>query len=159
MSEFTIESFIEIFTDGACRGNPGIGGWGALLCYRDVEKELKGVEIDTTNNRMELTATIKALSALKNPSRVRLWTDSKYVQQGITEWVPNWKKRNWRTSANKAVKNKDLWQLLDSRKNQHEIQWRWVKGHAGNRGNEIADRLANDAIDQYLEGASIMKRK
>ena len=157
MVEPGIDPVVEIYTDGACRGNPGLGGWGALLRYQQIEKELKGAEIDTTNNRMELTAAIEALRALKNPSRVRLWTDSKYVQQGITAWLPNWKKRNWRTSANKPVKNEDLWQLLDSCTTRHEIEWRWVKGHSGNRGNETADGLANEAIDEYLDGASGIK--
>ncbi len=142
---------VEIYTDGACRGNPGTGGWGALLRYQKVEKELKGAELTTTNNRMELTAAIEALQALKKRSRVLLWTDSKYVQQGITTWLPNWKKRNWRTSANKPVKNEDLWKLLDTHENRHDIEWRWVKGHSGNPGNETADRLANEAIDDYLQ--------
>ena len=145
---------IEIYTDGACRGNPGMGGWGALLRYQDIKKEIKGAEVDTTNNRMELTAAIEALRALKTPSRVLLWTGSKYVQQGITAWLPNWKKRNWRTSANKPVKNDDLWKLLDIHSAKHEMDWRWVKGHAGNAGNETADRLANEAIDEYLQGGS-----
>jgi len=141
---------VEIYTDGACRGNPGVGGWAALLRFRGIEKEINGAESDTTNNRMELTAAIEALRALKTPSRVRLWTDSKYVQKGITEWLPNWKKRNWKTSANKPVKNSDLWKLLDSNRTQHEIEWRWVKGHSGDPGNEAADRLANEAIDNYI---------
>ena len=141
---------VEIYTDGACRGNPGTGGWGALLRYQNIEKELKGAELSTTNNRMELTAAIEALQALKTRSRVLLWTDSKYVQQGITTWLPNWKKRNWRTSANKPVKNEDLWKLLDTHRNRHDIEWRWVKGHSGNPGNEAADRLANEAIDDHI---------
>lgn len=141
---------VEIFTDGACRGNPGMGGWAALLRHEGREKEINGAEPETTNNRMELTAAIEALRALKIPSRVRLWTDSKYVQLGITEWLPNWKKRNWRTSANKPVKNADLWQCLDELRLNHEIEWRWVKGHAGDAGNEAADRLANQAIDDYI---------
>ena len=147
----TTTQTVEIYTDGACRGNPGTGGWGALLRYQNVEKELKGAELTTTNNRMELTAAIEALQALKTRSRVLLWTDSKYVQQGITTWLPNWKKRNWRTSANKPVKNEDLWKLLDTHENRHDIEWRWVKGHSGNPGNEAADRLANEAIDDYLQ--------
>ena len=142
---------VEIYTDGACRGNPGTGGWGVLLRYQSIEKELKGAELTTTNNRMELTAAIEALQALKTRSRVLLWTDSKYVQQGITAWLPNWKKRNWRTSANKLVKNEDLWKLLDTHGSRHDIEWRWVKGHSGNPGNEAADRLANEAIDDYLQ--------
>ena len=152
MIEPKLDLVVEIYTDGACRGNPGLGGWGALLRYQQIEKELKGAEANTTNNRMELTAAIEALRALKYHSRVRLWTDSKYVQQGITVWLPNWKKRNWRTSANKPVKNEDLWQLLDSYRTRHEIQWCWVKGHSGDHGNEAADRLGNEAIDEHLAG-------
>ncbi|TDJ65064.1 MAG: ribonuclease HI [Proteobacteria bacterium] len=149
------QSLVEIFTDGACRGNPGLGGWGALLHYEGIEKRINGAEPDTTNNRMELAAAIEALRALKLPSRVRLWTDSKYVQQGITQWLPNWKKQNWRTSGNKAVKNKDLWKILDKLSARHDIEWRWVKGHSGNAGNEAVDALANQAIDDYIRsGAS-----
>jgi ribonuclease HI len=144
------QPLVEIFTDGACRGNPGVGGWAALLRYQGIEKRINGTEPDTTNNRMELTAAIEALRALKIPSRVRLWTDSRYVQEGITEWLPNWKKRNWRTSANKPVKNADLWVLLDELRVRHEIEWRWVRGHAGDPGNEAADKLANQAIDEYI---------
>ncbi len=143
---------VEIYTDGACRGNPGMGGWGVLLRYGDIEKRLHGFAIDTTNNRMELTAAIEALNALKVPAEVRLWTDSKYVLQGITEWLPNWKKRNWRTSANKPVKNADLWQELEAARARHTIDWRWVRGHSGEVGNETADALANQAIDEYLAG-------
>lgn len=141
---------VEIFTDGACRGNPGVGGWAALLRYGGIEKRINGAEPETTNNRMELAAAIAALRALKMPSRVRLWTDSRYVQRGITEWLPNWKKKNWRTSGNKPVKNTDLWRTLDELNIRHEIQWRWVKGHAGDPGNEEADKLANQAIDDYI---------
>ena len=144
---------VEIFTDGACRGNPGLGGWAALLRYEGIEKEIKGAEPETTNNRMELIAAIESLRALKIPSRVRLWTDSRYVQQGITEWLPNWKKRNWRTSNNKPVKNAELWTLLDELNTRHQIKWCWVKGHAGDPGNEAADKLANDAIDDYMRCA------
>lgn len=147
MSESPI---VEIYTDGACRGNPGVGGWGALLSYQGIEKELYGAEAQTTNNRMELRAAIEALRALKVRSTVHLWTDSKYVQQGITAWLPNWKKRNWRTSANKPVKNDDLWRQLDEQSRAHQIDWRWVKGHAGDPGNEAADALANRAIDEHL---------
>lgn len=144
------DPFVEIYTDGACRGNPGAGGWGVLLRYGDVEKHLYGAAAATTNNRMELTAAIEALKALKVPAQVRMWTDSKYVLQGITEWLPNWIKRNWRTSANKPVKNADLWQDLDRERGRHSVDWRWVKGHSGNPGNEAADLLANKAIDEYL---------
>jgi ribonuclease HI len=138
---------VEIFTDGACRGNPGPGGWGALLRFGDVEKTLKGGETLTTNNRMELMAAIAALAALKEPCNVVLTTDSQYVRKGITEWLDNWKRRNWRTAAKKPVKNVDLWQRLDEEATRHEIDWRWVKGHSGHRENEIADSLANQAID------------
>jgi len=127
-----------------------MGGWGAVLRYRGAEKALNGAAPDTTNNRMELTAAIEALRALKIPSQVRLWTDSKYVQQGITQWLPNWKRRNWRTHANKPVKNADLWRQLDAERQVHDIEWCWVKGHAGHPGNEAADALANAAIDAYL---------
>jgi ribonuclease HI len=129
-----------------------MGGWGALFRYRTVEKKLKGAVTGTTNNRMELMAAIEALRALKVKSRVRLWTDSKYVQQGITQWLPNWKRRDWRTSANQPVKNADLWRLLDEQQRRHDIQWCWVKGHSGDPGNETADALANDAIDNYING-------
>lgn len=141
---------VEIFTDGACRGNPGPGGWGALLRYDGVEKELSGAEADTTNNRMELTAAIRALAELKRPCRVQLTTDSVYVKNGITQWLPNWKKRNWRTAGKKPVKNQDLWLQLDAMTAKHEIEWHWVKGHSGHRENELADLLANRAIDNLL---------
>lgn len=138
---------IEIYTDGACSGNPGAGGWGALLRWKDVEKELSGAEKDTTNNRMEMTAVIQALQALKKPCNITLYTDSKYVMNGITEWLPNWKKNNWRTSNKKsAVKNVDLWQKIDELIAQHEIRWVWVKGHDGNPDNERVDALARNAI-------------
>lgn len=140
---------VEIFTDGACRGNPGPGGWGVLLRYGATEKELFGGEPDTTNNRMELTAAIEGLSALtRAPCEVVLTTDSEYVRKGITEWMDNWKKRNWRTAAKQPVKNADLWQKLDTVAAKHHIDWRWVKGHSGHRENEIADQLANKGIDQ-----------
>ena len=139
---------LEIYTDGACRGNPGPGGWGALLISGKNERTMHGGEADTTNNRMELTAAIEALNALKQSSTVVLYTDSKYVMDGINEWMPNWKKRAWKTAAKKPVKNKDLWQALDAATNSHEIKWRWVKGHAGNPGNEKADELANLGIDE-----------
>lgn len=141
---------VEIFTDGACRGNPGPGGWGALLRYGDLEKKLYGGAVDTTNNRMELTAAIEALSALKKPCRVALTTDSEYVRQGITTWLSNWKQKGWKTSAKKPVKNIDLWQQLDQQVARHEVQWHWVKGHSGHRENEIADQLANLGIDELL---------
>ncbi len=139
---------VEIFTDGACRGNPGPGGWGVLLRYGDVEKRLYGGEPDTTNNRMELLAVIKALEALKKPCRIRLSSDSKYVLGGITEWMPNWKKRNWKTASKKPVQNVELWQRLDALAAEHDIDWQWVKGHSGHRENEIADQLANQGIDE-----------
>lgn len=139
---------IEIYTDGACRGNPGPGGWGVVLISGRHRKTMYGGEPDTTNNRMELQAAIEALNALKNGERVVLYTDSKYVMDGITEWMPNWKKRGWKTAARKPVKNQDLWQALDAAIGRHEIDWRWVKGHDGNPGNEEADALANRGIDE-----------
>ena len=138
---------VEIYTDGACRGNPGPGGWGALLSSGEHEKELSGAEALTTNNRMELTAVIRALEALKRPSEVRIFTDSEYVRRGITEWVRNWKARGWKTADRKPVKNQDLWERLDALAAGHKIEWRWVKGHSGVPGNERVDRLANEAID------------
>jgi ribonuclease HI len=140
---------IEIYTDGACRGNPGPGGWGALLKSEKSEKELSGAEPSTTNNRMELTAVIRALEALKRPVQARLYTDSEYVRRGITEWLPAWKSRGWRTADRKPVKNQDLWQRLDELSSSHQIEWRWVPGHAGVPGNERVDRLANEAIDAF----------
>lgn len=137
------EEIVEIFTDGACKGNPGIGGWGVLLQYNGKERELSGGEYETTNNRMELTAAIEALAALTRPCRVVLHTDSKYVQQGISEWVHNWKKRGWKTADKKPVKNEDLWRRLDELAAKHHVQWVWIKGHAGHDGNERADQLAN----------------
>ena len=144
------EEQVEIYTDGACRGNPGVGGWGVLLRLGKHEKTLCGGEFETTNNRMELQAAIEGLAALKRHSRVVLWTDSKYLRDGITDWIANWKRRNWRTAANKPVKNVDLWQRLDELTAQHDVTWEWVKGHAGNEGNEAADCLANQAIDELL---------
>lgn len=138
---------VTLYTDGACRGNPGPGGWGAWLQYGDHEREIHGGELETTNNRMELMAAIKGLEALKNSCKVDLYTDSKYVLQGITEWMPDWKKRNWRTAAKKPVKNVDLWQSLDSQTTRHQVNWHWVKGHDGDPGNEKADELANLGID------------
>lgn len=138
---------LEIYTDGACRGNPGPGGWAALLSTGDHERELSGAEVLTTNNRMELTAVIRALEALKRPVRARLYTDSEYVRRGISEWLPGWKARGWRTAGKKPVKNQDLWERLDALAAGHSIEWHWVPGHAGVPGNERVDRLANEAID------------
>jgi ribonuclease HI len=134
---------VEIYTDGACKGNPGPGGWGALMIAGDHSKELFGGERNTTNNRMELKAVIEALGALKRPCEVVVHTDSQYVQKGISEWIHNWKLRGWKTAAKEPVKNADLWQALDAAQARHTIQWRWVKGHAGHEGNERADQLAN----------------
>lgn len=139
---------VEIFTDGACRGNPGPGGWGALLRYKGKESELYGGERETTNNRMELQAAIEGLKALNERCTVVLTTDSVYVQKGITEWLAGWKKKNWKTAARKPVKNADLWQLLDEQNQRHEVTWCWVKGHSGHRENDIADELANRGIDE-----------
>jgi ribonuclease HI len=139
---------VEIFTDGACKGNPGPGGWGALLRFGDIEKCLYGGEKNTTNNRMELMAAIQALAALSEPCIVELTTDSQYVRKGITEWIVNWKKNNWRNSAKKPVKNSDLWQQLDKESQRHTIKWLWIKGHSGHRENEMADELANKGILQ-----------
>jgi ribonuclease HI len=139
---------VEIYTDGACRGNPGPGGWGALLVSGQHRKELWGAETHTTNNRMELTAAIEALSALKRRCRVQLYTDSQYVRNGITEWLPQWKKRQWKTADRKPVKNADLWERLEEEIARHEVHWHWVRGHAGHAGNERADELANRGIDE-----------
>lgn len=139
---------VEIWTDGACRGNPGPGGWGALLRYNGTEKELYGGERETTNNRMELIAAIRALEALRRPSRVELTTDSQYVRNGITQWIANWKKRGWKTADRKPVKNQDLWQELDALVNRHDVRWHWVRGHTGHPENERADELANRGIDE-----------
>lgn len=143
---------IEIFTDGACRGNPGPGGWGALLRCDGHEKRLHGGAADTTNNRMELMAAIEGLAALPEASTVELTTDSQYVRLGITEWMANWKARGWRTANKKPVKNIDLWQRLDREAARHTVNWHWVKGHSGHRENEIADELANCGIDELLAG-------
>ena len=143
---------VEIFTDGACRGNPGPGGWGALLRFRDQEKRLSGAEAETTNNRMELYAAIAALEALTKSCRVELTTDSQYLRNGIMEWLPNWKRRGWKTAARKPVKNQDLWQRLDQAVQQHEVNWHWVKGHSGHDENELVDQLANEAIERMLNG-------
>lgn len=139
---------VEIFTDGACRGNPGPGGWGAILRYQGQELELYGYEADTTNNQMELMAAIQALEALKRPCQVSLTTDSQYVRQGITEWLAGWKRKAWKTAAGKPVKNKELWQRLDKATAGHQIEWKWVKGHSGHQENERVDQLANKAIDE-----------
>ena len=139
----------EIFTDGACSGNPGPGGWGALICNGKNENELTGGAAETTNNRMELLAAIEALKSLPDGSAVRLTTDSVYVKDGITNWIKNWKARGWKTAAKKPVKNVDLWQELDSQAQRHQIEWRWVKGHAGHAGNERADELARQGMAPY----------
>ena len=139
---------VEIYTDGACRGNPGPGGWGALLRYGGVERELYGGEPDTTNNRMELQAAIQGLKALTRPCRVDLTTDSEYVRNGITRWLEGWKQKGWKTAAKKPVKNADLWLALDEENQRHEVSWHWVKGHSGHEENERADQLANRGIDE-----------
>jgi ribonuclease HI len=141
---------IEIYTDGACRGNPGPGGWGATLELGEHFRELSGAEADTTNNRMELMAVIRAFEALKRRAAVRVYLDSEYVRRGITEWLPNWKARDWRTADRKPVKNRDLWEQLDAAVQGHDIEWQWVKGHSGIPGNERVDALANAAIDALL---------
>lgn len=141
---------VEIFTDGACRGNPGPGGWGVLLRYKGQEKELKGSDSDTTNNRMELMAAIQGLESLTRDSKIILTTDSRYVQDGITQWIHNWKKNGWKTAAKKPVKNVDLWQRLDLAIIEHDVEWHWVKGHSGHDENERVDQLANEAIDDML---------
>lgn len=142
---------VSIFTDGACRGNPGPGGWGALLRYSGHEKKLSGAEPNTTNNRMELMAAIQALAAMKETCIIELYTDSQYVQKGITEWMADWKKRNWKKADNKPVKNADLWQALDIQTRRHKISWHWVRGHNGHVENELVDALANQAIDDFTE--------
>ncbi|MDG9760811.1 ribonuclease HI [Pseudomonas sp. NY15364] len=138
---------VVIYTDGACKGNPGPGGWGALLVYKGVEKELWGGDPNTTNNRMELMAAIAGLIALTRPCSVKLVTDSQYVMKGIQEWLPNWKKRGWKTASKEPVKNADLWQKLDEEVNRHQVSWQWVRGHTGHPGNERADQLANRGVD------------
>ena len=141
-----MSDIVEIFSDGACKGNPGPGGWGALLRYGTVEKELCGGEAATTNNRMELTGVIQAMKALKRPSRVRITTDSQYVKRGVTEWMTGWKRKGWVTASRQPVKNRDLWEQLDRALQAHDVEWHWVKGHAGHAENERADRLANQGI-------------
>ena len=138
---------VVMFTDGACRGNPGPGGWGVVLNYQGERKTLRGYAAETTNNRMELTAVIEGLRALNRACHVEVHTDSKYVMQGISEWIDNWKRNGWKTASKKPVKNDDLWRLLDAETLRHQIDWRWVRGHSGVEGNELADRLANEAID------------
>ena len=142
---------VEIYTDGACRGNPGPGGWGVVLRYKEREKTLYGGEPHTTNNRMELMAAIAGLEALKRPSRVALTTDSQYVKRGITEWMVDWKRRGWKTADRKPVKNVDLWQRLDELVGKHQVSWHWVRGHTGHVDNERADALANQAIDELQQ--------
>jgi ribonuclease HI len=144
---------VEIYTDGACRGNPGPGGWAALLLYGGHEREISGGDLATTNNRMELTAVIRALEALKRPVHGRIYTDSQYVRQGVLEWLSQWKRRGWKTADKKPVKNQDLWQELDALTQKHELEWHWVKGHSGNAGNERVDELANRAIDALLQSS------
>jgi ribonuclease HI len=144
-------AILHIYTDGACKGNPGPGGWGVLFRYKDYKKELFGYEKATTNNRMELMAAIQALEALNQNCEIQLFTDSKYVLQGITEWIENWKKRGWKTTTNQPVKNVDLWLRLDQAIQRHRIEWIWVKGHAGDPGNHRADELANHGIKQLAE--------
>jgi ribonuclease HI len=150
------KEIVEIFTDGACKGNPGVGGWGALLRMNGKEREMCGGEAHTTNNRMELMGAIAALEALTRPCQVHLHTDSKYVQQGITEWIHGWKQRGWKTAAKQAVKNEDLWRRLDAATGQHQVEWLWVKGHAGHIENERADELANRGIEEFLHKQAIV---
>ena len=145
---------VEIYTDGACRGNPGPGGWAAVLRSGEHQKILQGSESETTNNRMELTAAVRALQALKRPAQVVVYTDSKYLQRGISEWLPAWRARGWKTADRKPVKNLDLWQTLAQATTGHAIEWRWVRGHAGNACNEQVDRLANQAIDELTSAGN-----
>jgi ribonuclease HI len=145
---------VEIYTDGACRGNPGPGGWGVLLLSNGTERELCGGETETTNNRMELMAAIQGLSALTRRCNVVVYTDSEYVRRGISEWLVNWKKRGWKTASRKSVKNEDLWRKLEELAVQHDVDWRWVKGHAGNPGNERADQLANDGLEKSIQAST-----
>ena len=145
---------VTIYTDGACSGNPGPGGWGAILTWNDHARELSGGAADTTNNRMEMTAAIRALETLKRPCTVRLYTDSTYLKKGITEWIHKWKANGWRTSARKPVKNADLWRRLDKLLSTHDVSWHWVKGHAGHPENERADALAGQGMARYLSPKS-----
>ncbi len=142
----TNTGWVDLYTDGACKGNPGAGGWGVLMRFGQHEKSLCGGAADTTNNRMELMAVIEGLKALSRPCKVRVHTDSQYVQKGISEWLANWKKRNWRSSTGQPVKNQDLWRALDEQAARHQAEWHWVKGHAGHPENEAADRLANEGV-------------
>lgn len=146
------EKIVDLYSDGACKGNPGVGGWGVLLRFGAVEKELFGGERETTNNRMELAAVIQGLKALNRPCQVRVHTDSKYVQQGISEWLPNWIRRGWKTAGGGAVKNQDLWKTLAEEAGKHRIEWLWVKGHAGHPENERADALANAGVSRVMRG-------
>ena len=141
---------VDIYTDGACRGNPGPGGWGALLIYNDARKTIYGGEKDTTNNRMEMIAVIEALKLIKSDCEISLYTDSKYVMDGVNKWLSGWKQKDWKTSNKKPVKNQDLWESIDACITKHNIEWHWVKGHAGNPGNELADELANRGIDELI---------
>ncbi len=150
----TKRKVVHIWTDGACRGNPGPGGWGAVLRYNGHEKHLHGGEPETTNNRMELTAAIKALEALREPCEVHLTTDSQYLRQGITQWLPQWKRRGWKTADRKPVRNRDLWERLDALAQKHRVHWHWVRGHTGHPENELADRLANRGIDEMQASRS-----
>lgn len=142
---------VYIYTDGACRGNPGPGGWGAILRYGRHEKILSGAETHTTNNRMELMAAIQALTVMREACKIELYTDSQYLQKGITEWLPDWKKRGWKTAGKKPIKNADLWESLDEQAKRHQITWHWVRGHSGHVENELADKVANEAIDTLLK--------
>lgn len=142
---------VDIYTDGACRGNPGPGGWAAILKYGDKETIIQGAETETTNNRMELTAAVSALKKLKRSCDIKITTDSKYLMDGVTTWLPNWKTNGWKTAAKKPVKNEDLWRLLDELVTNHKISWNWVKGHSGHSENERVDRLANEALDNLLQ--------
>lgn len=148
------EKLVDVFTDGACSGNPGVGGWAALLRYGDTERMLHGAEAHTTNNRMELLAAIRALEALKRPSRVRLATDSQYVQRGIGEWLPKWRANGWLTSDRKPVANKDLWELLAAQTARHQVEWQWVRGHAGHPENDRVDRQARAAVEDFKQQAT-----
>jgi ribonuclease HI len=149
---------VDIFSDGACSGNPGPGGWGTILRYKTVEKELSGYEAETTNNRMELTAVVEGLRALKQSCLVTIYTDSRYLKDGITDWIKKWKRNGWMTSQKEPVKNKDLWVALDEAAQRHEIEWKWIKGHAGHPENERCDQLARDAIRRRAGGAVAVKR-
>ncbi len=153
VSETDDAAVVEMWTDGACKGNPGVGGWGAWMRFGDQEKELWGGEAATTNNRMELTAVIEGLRALRRPCRVTLHVDSTYVMNGLTKWLPNWKRNGWVTGEKKPVKNKELWQALEAEVERHHVTWVWVKGHAGDPGNERADGLANRGVDDVRAGA------